>query len=45
VQKFFANTVFDAQRLSRTGFVPVASLADALSLTIAHEFPGRKQDS
>jgi nucleoside-diphosphate-sugar epimerase len=45
VQKFCANTVFDAQRLSRTGFVPVASLADALSLTIAHEFPGRKQDS
>jgi len=44
VQKFCANTIFDASRLKHTGFVPPASLSEGLSLTIAQEFPGRSKN-
>jgi nucleoside-diphosphate-sugar epimerase len=45
VQKFCATTVFDAQRLTRTGFVAPVSLADGLSLTIAREFPTPRKNA
>ncbi|MEJ1968837.1 MAG: NAD-dependent epimerase/dehydratase family protein [Rhizomicrobium sp.] len=41
VQKFCANTVFNADRLRETGFAPPYDLREGLMETIAREFKGK----
>lgn len=43
VEKFCANTVFEADRLRQTGFSPSYNLRDALIETVKHEFPPRER--
>lgn len=40
IEKFCATTVFNANKMRATGFVPPTALSDALTLTIDAEFSG-----